>query len=138
MRSTLLTTALLCGLWASSAAHAAPPIKSVTLPSGVVVTMTKEGTGARPHKSSVVKVHYRGTLMDSTEFDSSYQRGKPAEFRLDRVIPCWTEGMKLLRVGASARLTCPAETAYGVRGAPPKIGSNQILQFDVELLDILG
>ena len=138
MRLTTFTAALLCGLWVSSAVHAAPPIKSVTLPSGVVVTTTKEGTGARPQASSVVKVHYRGTLMDSTEFDSSYQRGQPAEFRLNRVIPCWTEGMQQLRVGAKARLVCPAETAYGERGAPPKIGSNQRLQFDVELLDILG
>lgn len=112
--------------------------RTIDLPSGAGVIVHREGTGPLPKTTSVVKVHYRGTLDNGTEFDSSYARGKPAEFRLNQVIPCWTESLSQLRVGAKATLLCPAATAYGERGAPPKIGANEDLIFEVELLDILG
>jgi FKBP-type peptidyl-prolyl cis-trans isomerase FkpA len=115
------------------AAKKAPP--AVTLPSGVVVQTLQEGTGAQPKASNVVKVHYRGTLDNGTEFDSSYSRGKPAEFPLSRVIPCWTQGLQTMKVGGKARLTCPADTAYGRREVGP-IPANSTLNFDVELLEI--
>jgi FKBP-type peptidyl-prolyl cis-trans isomerase FkpA len=86
----------------------------------------------------VVRVHYRGTLPDGKEFDSSYARGKPAEFPLDRVIRCWTEGLQRLKVGGKARLTCPPGIAYGDRGAGGVIPPNATLHFEVELLGIVG
>jgi FKBP-type peptidyl-prolyl cis-trans isomerase FkpA len=80
-------------------------------------------------------VHYRGTLIDGREFDSSYARNAPAEFKLDEVIPCWTEGLQKMREGGRARLVCPAATAYGSIGSPP-IPPNATLVFDVELLKV--
>ena len=100
--------------------------------------MLKPGQGASPQASDVVKVHYRGTLMDGTEFDSSYKRGAPAEFPLNRVIKCWTEGLQRMKVGGTARLTCPPAIAYGERGAGGVIPPNATLRFDVELLGIPG
>jgi FKBP-type peptidyl-prolyl cis-trans isomerase FkpA len=81
-------------------------------------------------------VHYRGTLLDGTEFDSSYKRKEPASFPLSRVIPCWTEGLQRMKVGGTARLTCPPEIAYGTRGAGGMIPPNATLRFEVELLKV--
>lgn len=109
---------------------------SETLPSGVVVQHLKAGTGASPKASDTVSVHYRGTLEDGKEFDSSYSRNAPATFPLARVIPCWTEGVQKLKVGGKAKLVCPAKTAYGERGVPGAIPPNSTLNFEVELLGI--
>jgi FKBP-type peptidyl-prolyl cis-trans isomerase FkpA len=85
----------------------------------------------------MVKVHYRNTFADGREFDSSYKRNQPTTFPLNRVIPCWTEGLQLMKVGGRARLTCPAAIAYGERGAGGgRIPPNAILRFEVELLAI--
>jgi FKBP-type peptidyl-prolyl cis-trans isomerase FkpA len=121
---SLLSTALL----------AAAPAE--TLPSGVKVTHTLVGSGANPKASDAVKVHYRGTLANGTEFDSSYKRGQPATFPLSRVVPCWTEGMQKIKVGGKATLTCPPATAYGDRGAGGVVPPNATLTFEVELLAI--
>ena len=106
-------------------------------PSGVVVTMLRPGTGAAPKATDTVKVHYHGTLTDGTVFDSSVQRGQPAEFPLSGVIKCWTEGLQLMKVGGKAKLICPSDIAYGDRGAPPKIKPGATLVFEVELLEIV-
>jgi FKBP-type peptidyl-prolyl cis-trans isomerase FkpA len=105
------------------------------LPSGVSVQVLREGSGARPTASSQVTVNYRGNLLDGSEFDSSYSRGKPATFPLNRVISCWTEALQTMRVGGKARLTCPSNTAYGNR-AHSKIPANSTLIFEVELLEV--
>ncbi len=106
--------------------------------SGFVYLPLQEGTGAQPGGSDVVKVHYRGTLPDGTEFDSSYSRNEPTTFPLDGVIKCWTEGVAMMKVGGKARLTCPADTAYGERGAGRVIQPGATLVFEVELLEIVG
>lgn len=108
------------------------------LPSGLVYQAVTEGTGAAPTAANVVKVNYRGTLRDGTEFDSSYKRNEPATFPLGGVIPCWTEGLQKMKVGGKAKLTCPSEIAYGDRGSPPVIPAGATLQFEVELLEILA
>jgi FKBP-type peptidyl-prolyl cis-trans isomerase FkpA len=105
------------------------------LPSGVVVEHLKEGTGAQPTASDVVRVNYRGTLANGTEFDASSKHGGPATFPLGQVIPCWTQGVAKMKVGGKAKLTCPAATAYGSRGVGP-IPPNSDLTFEVELLGI--
>ncbi|HEX4508505.1 MAG TPA: FKBP-type peptidyl-prolyl cis-trans isomerase [Burkholderiaceae bacterium] len=120
-------------------ADAAKAPGAVTLPSGVVYQAVKEGSGASPAATDTVKVNYRGTFMDGREFDSSAKNGGPASFPLNRVIKCWTDGVQKMKVGGKAKLTCPADVAYGSRGA----GGGQIppdtpLQFDVELLSING
>ena len=124
----------------SSAAPAAPEAAGaeVTTSSGLVFKLVKQGTGPSPKASDTVKVHYRGTFPDGKEFDSSYSRGKPLEFPLDGVIKCWTEGVQRLQVGGSAKLTCPPAIAYGARGAGGVIPPNATLNFDVELLGIVG
>jgi len=106
-------------------------------PSGAIVTTLKPGTGPSPTASDKVKVHYHGTLMDGTVFDSSVQRGEPITFPLSGVIKCWTEGVQQMKVGGKSRLVCPADTAYGDRGAPPKIKPGATLVFEVELLEIV-
>lgn len=106
------------------------------LPSGVEVTHIKVGKGAKPTASSTVKVHYEGKLADGTVFDSSYKRGEPISFPLRGVIPCWTEGVQQMAVGGKAKLLCPANTAYGSRGAGGVIPPNAVLTFTVELLNI--
>lgn len=111
---------------------------TTTTSSGLVFQLTKAGQGASPKPTDVVRVHYRGTFLDGKEFDSSHKRGQPAEFPLNRVIPCWTEGLQLMQVGASARLTCPPAIAYGARGAGNVIPPNTTLKFEVELLGIAG
>ncbi len=106
--------------------------------SGLVVVTLKEGTGASPKETDTVRVHYRGTLVDGKEFDSSYKRGQPAEFPLNGVIKCWTEGVQKIKVGGKARLVCPSAIAYGERGAGASIPPNSTLVFEVELLDIVA
>jgi FKBP-type peptidyl-prolyl cis-trans isomerase FkpA len=105
--------------------------------SGAIVTTVKPGAGAQPTATDKVKVHYHGTLTDGTVFDSSVQRGEPITFPLDGVIKCWTEGVQRMKVGGKSRFVCPADTAYGDRGAPPKIKPGATLVFDVELLEIV-
>jgi len=106
------------------------------LPSGVVVNHVKQGKGVAPTADSTVRVHYRGTLADGTEFDSSYKRKEPISFPLRGVIPCWTQGVQKIKVGGKATLTCPAATGYGARGVPGVIPPNSVLTFEVELLAI--
>jgi FKBP-type peptidyl-prolyl cis-trans isomerase len=105
--------------------------------SGLVFLPLREGTGPSPAATDKVRVHYRGTFVDGKEFDSSYSRGEPAEFPLNGVIPCWTEGLQKMKVGGKARLVCPAAIAYGERGRPPAIPGNAVLTFEVELLEIV-
>lgn len=104
--------------------------------SGLVYSTITEGTGPSPKATDTVKVHYHGTLTDGKVFDSSVQRNEPATFPLNGVIPCWTEGVQLMKVGGKARLVCPSSIAYGDRGAPPDIKPGSTLVFEVELLGI--
>ena len=120
------------------AAKAAAEPGAEKLPSGVIVKMIKEGTGANPAPTDRVKVHYVGTLENGTEFDSSIKRGQPTEFGLNQVVKCWTEGVAKIKVGGKAKLTCPSDTAYGDRGSPPNIPGGATLTFEVELLDIVA
>lgn len=110
--------------------------KTETLPSGIKIEYLKEGSGASPAASDTVVAHYRGTLPDGKEFDSSYKRGEPIAFPLSRVIPCWTQGMQKIKVGGKARLTCPSDTAYGADGIRGVIPPNAVLLFEVELVSI--
>jgi FKBP-type peptidyl-prolyl cis-trans isomerase FkpA len=119
------------------AAAAAEP-GAVKTTSGLVYRSLKEGSGAQPAATQTVKVHYRGTFLDGKEFDSSYSRNKPTEFPLNRVIPCWTEGVQKMKVGGKAKLTCPPALAYGERGAGSVIPPNATLKFEIELLDIIS
>lgn len=118
------------------AACATPPVPPVTTPTGLVYQSLREGSGPSPAATDVVQVHYRGTLPDGREFDSSYARREPAELPLNRVIPCWTEGVQRMKTGGKARLTCPPSIAYGERGAGGAIPPNATLLFEVELLAI--
>ena len=104
--------------------------------SGLIFIPVKTGTGPAPKATDTVKVHYKGTLRDGSVFDSSVERGQPATFPLNRVVPCWTEGLQKMQVGGKARLACPSNLAYGDRGAPPKIMPGSALLFEVELLSI--
>ena len=106
-------------------------------PSGLIYTEVAAGTGANPKPSDTVKVHYTGKLVDGTVFDSSVERGQPAEFTLGGVIPCWQEGVQLMKKGGKARLVCPSDLAYGDVGQGGKIKGGATLVFDVELLDIV-
>jgi len=115
-------------------ANGAEPIKTS---SGIVITTIKEGSGASPKATDVVKVHYRGTLADGKEFDSSYKRGEPAKFPLNRVVPCWTEGVQTMKVGGKVKLLCPAKLAYGRQGIPGVIPPDAPLVFEIELLEIV-
>lgn len=110
---------------------------AVKTASGLVIIPMKAGSGASPKAEDKVKVHYHGTLSDGKIFDSSVQRGQPAEFGLNQVIPCWTEGVQKIKVGGKAKLVCPSDIAYGDRGSPPMIPGGATLVFEVELLDIL-
>lgn len=109
---------------------------SQTTASGLEITQLTPGSGPSPQATDVVRVHYHGTFPDGRVFDSSVERGEPARFPLNRVIPCWTEGVGLMKVGGKARLVCPPEIAYGARGFPPRIPPNATLHFEVELLAI--
>jgi len=104
--------------------------------SGLIYTEIKPGTGIQPKATDVVKVHYTGTFADGKEFDSSLKHGQPAEFPLGQVLPCWAEGIGMMKVGGKAKLVCPSELAYGDRGRPPIIPGGATLIFEVELLDV--
>ncbi|MBV7540770.1 FKBP-type peptidyl-prolyl cis-trans isomerase [Acidovorax sp. sic0104] len=131
MRNTL------CVLLASVViAPALAQAQPVTTASGLVYESLKEGAGESPKASSTVKVHYKGTFLDGKEFDSSYKRGTPTEFPLKGVIPCWTEGVQLMKPGGKAKLTCPAAIAYGERGAGGLIPPNTTLIFEIELISV--
>jgi FKBP-type peptidyl-prolyl cis-trans isomerase FkpA len=105
--------------------------------SGLIITELVAGSGDSPEATDTVKVHYHGSLRDGTVFDSSVDRGEPAEFPLNRVIPCWTEGVGTMKVGGKSRLVCPPDIAYGDRGQPPTIPGGAALVFEVELLEIV-
>ena len=105
--------------------------------SGLLYKVTEKGGGAKPTISDTVKVHYRGKLIDGTEFDSSYKRGEPATFPVNQVIPGWTEALQLMPVGSKYEIYIPSDLAYGENGAGGTIGSNETLIFEVELLDIV-
>lgn len=131
-----LQTIAIGGLLALSACSAlAGP--SEHSPSGLIYESLKDGNGEQPTAQSSVQVHYRGTLANGNEFDSSYKRGQPATFPLNRVIPCWTEGVAKMREGGKAKLTCPPEIAYGSRGAGSAVPPNATLTFEVELLKVM-
>ena len=110
---------------------------AVKTESGLVIKEIKVGEGPSPKATDTVKVHYRGTLIDGTEFDSSYKRNEPAQFPLNGVIKCWTEGVQRMKVGGKATLVCPADIAYGDQGRP-SIPGGAALIFDIELLDIIA
>src|SRR3954469_3201943 len=119
MRLSLLAFCSLLFSTAGIAQQGAAPAASskVTTPSGIVFESLQEGSGESPVATDKVRVHYRGTFPDGREFDSSYKTNSPAEFPLNRVIKCWTEGVQKMKVGGKAKLTCPASIAYGERGA---------------------
>jgi FKBP-type peptidyl-prolyl cis-trans isomerase FkpA len=123
---------------AAFCAEAAKEPGAVKTASGLVYRPITPGHGASPGPDSLVRVQYRGTLADGTEFDSSYARGQPAEFRVKGVIPCWQEGLQRMKVGEKARLVCPPDLAYGNRGSPPDIPPGAALVFQVELISIKG
>lgn len=131
---------LLCAVFAAVAV--AQPVMAqtatttVTTSSGLVYQSLKDGTGASPAATDVVQVHYRGTFLDGREFDSSYRRGQPTEFPLNRVIACWTEGVQRMKPGGKAKLTCPPAIAYGERGAGNVIPPNATLNFEIELIAV--
>jgi FKBP-type peptidyl-prolyl cis-trans isomerase FkpA/FKBP-type peptidyl-prolyl cis-trans isomerase FklB len=103
---------------------------------GYVIRTLTEGTGKSPGPTDMVSVHYHGTRRDGTVFDSSVERGTPASFPLDRVIPCWTQALQTMKVGGKYKLTCPSDIAYGDRGSLPNIKPGATLTFEVELLEI--
>lgn len=145
----LMSTATAWAQAPTSAPPAAPPASPApaavgtakTLPSGVEVTLTRAGKAPLnyPGPTDTVRVHYEGTFEDGRVFDSSYERKEPATFPLNRVIPCWTQGLQHIPVGGAATLRCPAATAYGERGAGGgRIPPNTPLRFKVELLEVPG
>lgn len=150
MKQLLLTACSLLAtghLMAQTPAPAAPTDPALTraaaakgavvTDSGLVYLVLTEGKGDTPAAADTVRVHYKGTFTDGREFDSSYSRGQPTSFPLNRVIKCWTEGVQKMKVGTKARLTCPSAIAYGERGAGGgQIPPNTVLQFEVELLGI--
>jgi FKBP-type peptidyl-prolyl cis-trans isomerase FkpA len=134
----LLALAAGCGNNATNPSLAtATGTARTTTASGIVFESLVTGSGPTPRASDKVRVHYRGTFLDGREFDSSYQRGQPTEFQLDRVIKCWTEAVQLMRPGGKARIMCPAAVAYGERGAGGVIPPNTPLNFEIELLAIV-
>lgn len=133
-RTALLLAIALC--LACSEGTGGPASDSLTTETGIEITHLVVGSGVNPQPTDRVRVHYHGTFPDGTVFDSSVERGEPAVFPLDQVIPCWTEGVQQIRVGGKAKLVCPPERAYGPRGAPPRIPPDATLHFEVELLAI--
>jgi FKBP-type peptidyl-prolyl cis-trans isomerase FklB len=107
-----------------------------TTESGLQYLVLKEGTGRKPELDDTVHCHYHGTLIDGTVFDSSVDRGTPIDFPLKGVIPGWTEVLQLMKEGSKWRVFIPSKLAYGQRGAPPKIGPNETLIFEIELLQV--
>jgi FKBP-type peptidyl-prolyl cis-trans isomerase FkpA len=136
MLSACVGLALVLGCSQAEDASPAAPAPDVAVAGGLQVEHLSEGNGPSPTATDVVKVHYHGTFSDGRVFDSSVQRGEPASFPLNRVIPCWTQGLQQMKVGGKAKLTCPPELAYGERGAPPSIPPNSTLTFEVELIAI--
>ena len=122
-------------LSAAYLAKAAAEPGAIKTDSGLVFREVRAGQGASPKATDTVKVHYRGTLVNGTEFDSSYKRNEPAQFPLNGVIKCWTEGVQRMKVGGKAVLVCPADLAYGEQGRP-SIPGGAALIFEIELLDI--
>ena len=117
-------------------AQAAQDPGAVKLPSGLIYKTLKPGSGRSPKPTDAVQGNYRGTLADGTEFDASSKHGGPVGFKLNGVIPCWTEGIARMKIGEQARLVCPSEIAYGDQGRLPTIPPGATLVFDVELLQI--
>jgi len=135
--ATLLTTSMGAAMAQDDLiAKAAAEKGAVKTDSGMVYQSLAEGKGASPKATDIVQVHYKGTFPDGKEFDSSYKRGQPTEFPLNRVIKCWTEGVQRMKVGGKAKLTCPPSLAYGEKGAGGVIPPNATLQFEVELISI--
>lgn len=134
MKTSIAITAPLLMMLACHA-YAAEKVEKTS--SGIEITTIKEGTGANPKATDTVKVHYRGTLTNGKEFDSSYSRGQPATFPLNRVIPCWTEGVQKIKTGGKVKLNCPSNLAYGSNGIPGTIPPDSSLIFEVELLGIM-
>lgn len=134
----VVSLVLLPAAWAQSdaAAAAAKEAGASVSASGLVYRSLKEGSGAAPASTDTVQVHYRGRFPGGKEFDSSYSRNEPTEFPLNRVIPCWTEGVQKMKVGGKAKLTCPPAIAYGARGAGGVIPPNATLEFEIELLSV--
>ena len=116
---------------------AAAQAGAVKTDSGLIYRELKAGTGASPAATDTVKVNYRGTLVNGTEFDSSYARNEPAQFSLSGVVPCWTEGLQKMKVGGKAQLVCPSNLAYGDEGRPG-IPGGAALVFEIELVDIVS
>ena len=138
MKYAVALAVLSCSSLASAQSPApapAPGAPTVTA-SGLSFQSIKDGSGPSPSATDTVRVHYKGTFMDGREFDSSHQRGLPAEFALNRVIKCWTEGVQRMKVGGKASLVCPPAIAYGERGAGGVIPPNATLKFEIELLDV--
>jgi len=120
--------------FAESAAQESGAVKTT---SGLVFKSLQAGHGATPTATDMVKVNYSGKLTNGTEFDSTAKHGgKPAEFKLNQVVPCWTEGLQRMKVGEKARLVCPSDIAYGDGGSPPVIPGGATLVFEIELLDV--
>jgi FKBP-type peptidyl-prolyl cis-trans isomerase FkpA len=141
MKPSLKTATLIAALLATSVVHAqttAPLPADKVLTSGVALKWTAAGAGAKPLATDTVQVHYRGTLPDGKEFDSSFKRGQPASFPLNRVVPCWTQALQEMKAGDTADITCPPATAYGERGVPGTIPPNTALKFQVQLLAVQG
>lgn len=116
--------------------HNAAAAGVVTLPSGLQYKVLQQGHGKTPSATDTVVVHYRGQLLDGSEFDSSYERGEPARFPVNRVIPGWTEALQLMKEGAKWQLTIPPDLGYGSRGVRGAIPADAVLLFDVELLKV--
>ena len=134
----VMATLTITSAAAQTAASAASAGAASAPASGLVYRSLKDGDGSAPMATDVVRVHYRGTFPDGREFDSSIARGQPAEFPLNRVIKCWTEGVQKMKVGGKAQLVCPPAIAYGERGTPGgPIPPNATLHFEVELLGIV-
>lgn len=131
----LVISTIICLLAATSFA-ATEGKETITTNSGLEYTALQEGSGASPKPTDTVRVHYRGTLMNGREFDSSYKSGGPVEFPLTNVIKCWTEGLQMMKVGGKAKLVCPPSIAYGEDGMPGSIPRYATLNFEVELLEI--
>ena len=145
MRLTFITSALVLFIATTASAQTDTALTAASKEQGAQVTKSglvyrslKDGTGGSPAATDRVKVHYKGTFPDGKEFDSSYKRNEPTEFPLNGVIPCWTEGVQLMKTGGKAKLTCPSAIAYGQRGAGGVIPPNATLVFEVELLAING
>lgn len=132
LAATAAALLLACSGAEEPAGEGAP---AVSAPGGLQIVHERVGTGPSPTATDVVKVHYHGTFTDGRVFDSSVDRGEPASFPLNRVIPCWTQGVQQMKVGGKAKLTCPPELAYGPSGAGP-IPPNSTLIFEVELIAI--